>query len=194
MSDLAPGAFRTLVLQLIELLDEAGDRIESRADELSSCMQEILALPGLDERVVNPTAGPDQLAQLGWLYQDGDVRITRGTVPAGFAQAPHNHGAWNIFGVYEGAAQYTSYRRLDDGSTPYRSQLEVAEDRIMTAGDVSILPEPPHDIHAVIGLAPQTTTLLVARGDFARTRQHHLPERGCYVELEGDASSHQLWS
>lgn len=194
MDDPQQSAFRMLVLDLIAALDKAGDHIEDQADELTRCMQEILALPGLDERVVNPTAANGQLADLGWLYQDGDVRITRGTVPAGFAQAPHNHGAWNIFGVYRGAVQYTSYRRLDDGSQPYRSQLEVAEDRVMLDGEVSILPEPPHDVHAVIGLAPQTTTLLVARGSFARTRQHHLPERGCYVELEGDASSHQLWS
>ena len=126
-------------------------------------------------------AGDD--VSTGWLYQDGDLRIVRGRMRAGFSQEPHDHGAWNIFAVYRGACHYRAYRRLDDGSRPYRADLEVATDLVMTDGDVTVLPAPPHDIHAVTALAPSTTTLLVARGPFNSVRRQYLPELGAYREL-----------
>jgi hypothetical protein len=191
----APNATRRiLVHELIALLDKAGPRIESQADEISTCFGEILKLPGLDTAPASPAgAGTVGAASVGWLYQDGDVRITRGLLPAGFTQTPHNHGAWNIFGIYRGAVKYTSYRRMDDRSVPYVAELQVAEDRVMTDGDLTLLPGPPHDIHAVTGLAEQTVTLLVARGEFAPVRECYLPDQGCYVLRKGDGGGQQLW-
>jgi hypothetical protein len=185
---------RILVHDLIALLDKAGPRIESQADDIVACFRDILRLPDLDTAPASPAgAGAVGAASVGWLYQVGDVRITRGSLPAGFTQTPHNHGAWNIFGVYRGAVKYTSYRRMDDRSVPYVAELQVAEDRVMTDGDLTLLPEPPHDIHAVTGLAEQTVTLLVARGSFAPVREHYLPDQGCYVLKQGDGGGHQLW-
>jgi len=63
------------------------------------------------------------------------------------------------------------------------TDLEVATNRVMTDGDVTVLPAPPHDIHAVTALAPRTTTLLVARGPFSAVRRQYLPELGAYREL-----------
>ncbi len=184
-----PGTLRDLTLRLIDALDEAGDDVEGHADVLIARTQDILRLPALDEMVANPawsavtTDGP----AAGWLYQDGDVRITRGTMPAGFTLPPHNHGAWNIFGVYRGAVKYTSYRRVDDRDRSFHADLTVAEDRIMTDGDVTVLPPPPHDVHTVTGLAEMTTTLLVARGRFAEVREHYLVDDHCYILRPGDA-------
>jgi predicted metal-dependent enzyme (double-stranded beta helix superfamily) len=173
--------------QLLEILDDVGDDLLRREKDIVAVLQELLALPGLEAVVAHPTwteagTGPT----VGWLYQDTDLRIVRGTIPAGFVQAPHNHGSWNIFGVYRGSVHYRSYRRLDDRSRPHHAELAVAEDWIMGDGDVSVLPAPPHDIHSVAGLAPLTTTLLVARGPFAPTRERYLPERNAYFLAAGE--------
>jgi predicted metal-dependent enzyme (double-stranded beta helix superfamily) len=175
---------RESVGRLIELLDEVGDDIRSREKEITAVMQDLLALPGLDEVAANPTwteAGTGQ-ASTGWLYYDCDVRVVRGRMPAGFAQTPHNHGSWNIFGIYRGAVHYRSYRRLDDRSRAHVADLEVAEDRVMTDGDVTLLPAPPDDIHAVTALAP-TTSLLVARGPFDAVREQYLPDLHAYYDV-----------
>ena len=36
-------------------------------------------------------------------------------------------------------------------------------------------------------LATISTTLLVARGQFAEVREHYLPSEGCYILRPGDA-------
>jgi predicted metal-dependent enzyme (double-stranded beta helix superfamily) len=184
-----PLTMRSCALRIIELLDEVGDDVLAKEKELTRAVEDVLALPDLDTIVATPvwTETEQDDASTGWLYNDGDVRIVRGTLPAGYTLAPHNHGAWNLFGVYRGAVKYTSYRRLDDRSRPYHAELEVAEDRIMCNGDVTILPAPPHDIHGVIGLAPLTTTVLVARGPFSPVREQYLPDQRCYVHRRGDA-------
>jgi len=176
---------RESVGRLIELLDEVGDDICSREKEITAVMQDLLSVPGLDEVTANPTwteAGSAS-ASTGWLYYDCDVRVVRGRMPAGFAQTPHNHGSWNIFGIYRGAVHYRSYRRLDDRSRPHVADLEVAEDRVMVDGDVTLLPAPPDDIHAVSALAPVTTSLLVARGPFDAVREQYLPDLRAYYRV-----------
>jgi predicted metal-dependent enzyme (double-stranded beta helix superfamily) len=182
---------REAALRLIEILDEIGDDICSREKEIVAVMQDLLAVPGLDEVTANPTWSPaaSEGPSAGWLYNDGDLRIVRGRMPAGFIQSPHNHGNWNIFGIYRGAAQYRSYRRVDDRKRPFVADLEVVEDRVMADGDVTLLPGPPHDIHTVAGLAPLTTSLLVARGPFSAMREQYLPDRHAYYEVEAEEAA-----
>jgi predicted metal-dependent enzyme (double-stranded beta helix superfamily) len=182
---------RDAALRLIDVLDEVGDDICSREKEITAIMQDLLAVPGLDEVTANPTwTDPGSgRTTAGWLYYDCDVRIVRGRMPAGFAQTPHNHGSWNIFGIYRGAVQYRSYRRLDDRRRPHVADLEVAEDRVMTDGDVTLLPAPPDDIHAVTALAPMTTSLLVARGPFDAVREQYLPDRHAYYGVEAEEAA-----
>jgi len=175
---------RTAARDLLEVLDRVGDDVGAAEGEIETIMKELLLVEWLDDVDATPAGSDagDDVAN-GWLYQDGDLRIVRGRMRAGFSQEPHDHGAWNIFAVYRGACHYRAYRRLDDGSRPYRADLEVATDLVMTDGDVTVLPAPPHDIHAVTALAPSTTTLLVARGPFNSVRRQYLPELGAYREL-----------
>jgi predicted metal-dependent enzyme (double-stranded beta helix superfamily) len=182
---------RDSVLRIIELLDEVGDDICSREKEITGVMQDLLAIPGLDEVAANPTwteAGSGR-PTTGWLYYDCDVRVVRGRMPAGFSQTPHNHGSWTIFGIYRGAVHYRSYRRLDDRSRPHVADLEVAEDRVMVDGDVTLLPAPPDDIHAVTALAPVTTSLLVARGPFDPVREQYLPDLHAYYGVAAEEAA-----
>jgi predicted metal-dependent enzyme (double-stranded beta helix superfamily) len=177
-------AVRTAATRLLDVLDRVGDDVGAAEGEIEAIMKELLLVDWLDDVDGTPAGGDaDDDVSTGWLYQDGDLRIVRGRMRAGFSQEPHDHGAWNIFAVYRGACQYRAYRRLDDGSRPYRADLELATDRVMTDGDVTVLPAPPHDIHAVTALAPRTTTLLVARGPFSAVRRQYLPELGAYREL-----------
>jgi hypothetical protein len=59
----------------------------------------------------------------------------------------------------------------------------------MTDGDVTLLPAPPDDIHAVAALAPMTISLLVARGPFAAVREQYLPDRHAYYEVDAEAAA-----
>ena len=175
---------RAAATDLLEVLDRVGDDVLAAEGEIEAIMKELLLVEWLDDVDATPVGGDaDDEVSTGWLYQDGDLRIVRGRMRSGFSQEPHDHGAWNIFAVYRGACHYRAYRRLDDGTSPYRADLEVATDRVMTDGDVTVLPGPPHDIHAVTALAPRTTTLLVARGRFNSVRRQYLPELGAYREL-----------
>jgi hypothetical protein len=195
MAERPASAVRDCAGRLLEILDDVGDDVARREKDIVAVMEDLLALPGLDTVVASPvwTGAGNAVARaapgagnvadgptIGWLYQDTDLRIVRGTIGAGFEQIPHDHGTWNLFGVYRGAVHYRSYRRVDDGRVPFHAELEVVEDRVMTDGDVTVLPAPPGDVHAVVGLAPLSTTLLVARGAFAAERRRYLVDRGTY--------------
>jgi hypothetical protein len=176
---------RSCAGRLLELLDKVGDDVLAEEAAINEVMQELLALPGLDTISANPVRDASH-GGLGWLYYDGDLRIVRGSMPAGMHLAPHNHGSWNLFGVYRGAVRYESYRRLDDGTIPYYAELEPADHRTLRDGDTTVMPGPPHDIHGVLGLAPLSVTVLVARGFFSPAREQYFPERNAYLVFEGD--------
>jgi hypothetical protein len=84
---------------------------------------------------------------------------------------------------------YRSYARLDDRSRPYYADLEVVEDRIMTDGDVTVLPGPPDDIHTNAALAPGTVTLLVARDEFSSMREQYLPDLKSYYLVDAERAA-----
>jgi predicted metal-dependent enzyme (double-stranded beta helix superfamily) len=182
---------REAMQRLIATIDGANDDVLAVEKEIVGVMQDILAIPGLDTMIANPTAfdADPRRPSTGWLYYDGEYRVVRGHMPGGFVQKPHNHGAWNILAVYRGAMQYRSYRRLDDGTRPYHAELEVAEDRIMLDGDVTVMPGPPHDIHMNAGLAANTVSLLVARQHFNAEREQYLPELNAYYVIDAETAA-----
>jgi predicted metal-dependent enzyme (double-stranded beta helix superfamily) len=182
---------RDAMTKLIAVLDAVGDDVASAEAEITAAMQDLMAIPGLDTALATPTwtdVDPTR-PSTGWLYYDCEYRLVRGHLPAGFVQRPHDHGAWNILGVYRGAMHYRSYRRLDDGSEPYHAELEVAQDRVMNEGDVTVLPGPPHDIHSTAGLAPHTVSFLIARQEFNPMRRQYLPDLSSYYVVDADTAA-----
>jgi predicted metal-dependent enzyme (double-stranded beta helix superfamily) len=179
---------RELAGRLIDVLDEVGNAVETAEKELTAIMEDILALPDIEARSALRSSG-DGPFSTGWLYYDGDLRILTGLVPAGFVQKPHNHGTWNLFGVAKGAMHYRSFQRLDDRSQPNFADLQTSEDRILRAGDVTVLPGPPHDIHATAGLVDATVTVLVSRQQFNAVREQYLPELKSYYEVGAEAAA-----
>ena len=177
---------RDAMTKLIAVLDEVGDDVLSAEKEIVVAMQDLMTIPGLDTVATQSYTPPLEAGRptTGLLYYDGEYRLVRGMMPAGFAQKPHNHGSWNILSVYRGAMHYRSYKRRDSGDQPYVADLEIAEDRVMGEGDVTVLPAPPHDIHATAGLAPMTVSFLVARQQFGAMRQQYLPELKSYYVVD----------
>lgn len=180
---------RSAMADLIAVINGAGDDVAPVAEQIKDKMRALLSVPGLDEMSGPSTSPPGSPFSTNVIYYDGEFRVVRGTLPAGFVQRPHNHGAWNLLAVYKGAMHYRSYRRRDDGSQPFVADLEVAEDRVMTDGECTVLPGPPHDIHATAGLAPLTTTLLIAREQFLPLREQYLPELKSYYLIDGEAAA-----
>ena len=60
----------------------------------------------------------------------------------------HNHTTWAVIGVLRGTERNTVYQRKDDGSAPWRVEIEAQAPIEATAGKtVTMLP--PNDIHSV---------------------------------------------
>jgi predicted metal-dependent enzyme (double-stranded beta helix superfamily) len=177
---------RSAMTKLISVIEAVGDDVLAAQADIVAAMQDLMSIDGLDTASAHSTNVLKDPAKpsTGLLYYDCEYRLVRGQMPAGFQQKPHNHGSWNILAVYKGAMHYRSYRRLDDRSNPYVAELEVAEDWVMNEGDVTVLPMPPHDIHATAGLAPTTVSLLIARQEFNSYREQYLPELRSYYVVD----------
>jgi predicted metal-dependent enzyme (double-stranded beta helix superfamily) len=64
----------------------------------------------------------------------------------------HNHGSWAVIGVYKGREHETWYQRLDDGTVPGRSRLEVDQTFVNERGTASVVPDGRiHTVEAMDG-------------------------------------------
>lgn len=78
-----------------------------------------------------------------------------------FILPTHNHYMWNFLVICKGAMHFRWFRRLDDGSVPGRSQVEVGEDVVVRTGEVAFIAPPPHDIHELAIIEDGTWMLTV---------------------------------
>lgn len=76
----------------------------------------------------------------------------------------HSHGTWGVLGVYAGRDLHRSYRRQDGGTGAGRAVLELTDERVLTAGEVALIPRPPQDIHAQQGYGGEPAFELVLFG------------------------------
>ena len=116
-----------------------------------------------------------------WLYWDGEIGIFTAKLEHGVVVPVHNHGTWEIVGVYAGELNYQSYTRLDYGSREGYAELEIVEDRVLGPGDFSVVPLPPHDIHGFRAHAGDMWMIGVVSGDFAEERLYFDLDRKSYV-------------
>lgn len=150
---------------------------------LGALTRELLRDASLRDRGV-PRAGR-HADRTWWLYYDGELNVIRSVLAKGARIPAHNHGAWNVTGVVEGALRYVTYHRADAGDVPGRAELHVAEDAVLCDGELLFCPPPPDDIHEVECLQDETMTILVAP-QFAEVREYYAPAEGTYV-LRGGA-------
>jgi predicted metal-dependent enzyme (double-stranded beta helix superfamily) len=97
----------------------------------------------------------------------------------------HSHGSWGIVGVYRGVDLYQEWRRLDDGHGAGPALIELVDERILTPGDVAIVPPPPQDIHAQKGHGGETCYefVLFGRNVMQLPRLYFDPVRGLAEEI-----------
>ncbi len=80
----------------------------------------------------------------------------------------HNHNSWAMEGVIRGLERNRNYQRTDAGSEPWRATLEELEPTIVGAGETTLLPAPPADIHAVEIPADETLAIHLYGVDILR--------------------------
>ena len=84
------------------------------------------------------------------LYRSADRSLTLFSlvVPPGSATPVHDHLAWGLVGLYEGAQEETIYRVIGSRGQGH-SELEPKEVRQLVVGDFYDLIPPDNDIHRV---------------------------------------------
>ncbi len=123
----------------------------------------------------------NHVSQSNWLYYDGEIGILTAKCPSDVGVPVHNHGTWEIVGVYKGELAYRLFNRVDDGSRDGYADLQIVEDGVMRAGEFSVCPLPPHDIHGFQARNDDTWMIAVVHGEFAEERLYFDPEKKSYI-------------
>ena len=141
----------------------------------------------------DPTGGMgDGIGQYA-LYRslDGSLCLFSLVVPAGASTPVHDHLAWGLVGVYRGAQQDTTYRRLDDGSDAARADLRVASQQVVGRGDFYTLLPPEGDIHYVstVSDTPSVSIHLLANDTACVWRHRFDPDAGTVTAFRSGYSN-----
>jgi predicted metal-dependent enzyme (double-stranded beta helix superfamily) len=83
------------------------------------------------------------------VFRSDDLAILAVVWAADSGAPIHNHNGWAVEGVISGKEVNRNYQRLDDGSEPWRAQLEEVDPSEVRAGETTSLLLPPNDIHSV---------------------------------------------
>lgn len=124
------------------------------------------------------------------IYFDPDMTFILSCGDTSVNTGLHNHGVWNILFICAGSMDFQSCRRHDDLSRDGYADLTVVQDNVVRPGELGVAGVPPHDIHAVRILEPETWILTVAPGHADQLRQFYDPETKSYSvrRLFGDAA------
>jgi predicted metal-dependent enzyme (double-stranded beta helix superfamily) len=130
---------------------------QSDAERVDALRPAFARLLGTDGWLPEACAKPDAASRMGGgigqyaLYraEDGSLCLFSLVVPVGAETPVHDHLAWGIVGVYQGAQDETVYRRLDDGSAANKAVLEVSKRQTLKRGECYTLLPPTDDIHFV---------------------------------------------
>jgi hypothetical protein len=114
------------------------------------------------------------------LYNDGQLSIVVGHQPEGVLVPVHDHGMWEMLGLYRGSLEHRLYERDDDGSRPGHATLRLVDTRVLHAGDVITVPPPPHDLHGFSALEEDTYLFAVLPGWYADVRRYFDVKRNSY--------------
>jgi len=114
-----------------------------------------------------------------YLYYDGDISITFDHMPEGKDIPPHDHGIWEVLGVYSGRLHHTVYDRMDDGTKEGYAELTVIDDRMLEPGEIAIV-APPAEIHGFTAQTDDTWTVTVVGGPYKLDRAYYKPDENAY--------------
>lgn len=114
-----------------------------------------------------------------FIYYDGQLEITLNQMPNGIRFPAHDHGTCEANMIYSGRLAHTVYKRIDDGTRPEHADLAVIDDRVLEAGDISVM-VPPVEIHSFMGLSDDTFILTVVDGRLSANRHFYDLETHSY--------------
>lgn len=176
-----------------------GQAVETAARSIKDALQRLDGDPSRDPAAVGAAMKPlveryREVFELGvdrpsvlmaasrTVYADPELALLLSRANAGVEETLHNHGLWNVLVLCRGSMHFQWCQRLDDRSNPGKSELRVADDRVLRAGDVGAVGLPPDDIHSFVILEDDTWLYTVAPGDAHPTREIHDLARGTYIE------------
>jgi 3-mercaptopropionate dioxygenase len=162
--------------------------VRSDAERVEALRPAFARLLTTDGWLPETCAKPDEASRMGGgigqyaLYraEDGSLCLFSLVVPVGAETPVHDHLAWGIVGVYQGAQDETVYRRLDDGSDRDRASLEVSKRHTLKRGECYTLLPPTDDIHFVktISQVPSISIHLLANDTACVWRHRFDPASG----------------
>jgi predicted metal-dependent enzyme (double-stranded beta helix superfamily) len=114
-----------------------------------------------------PRAG-DFRPRLLYVDRDYDFNIVATCFAAGEATPIHDHGGtWGVTGVYRNVMETRRFERLDDGATPKHGEIRLTEQKVLRAGDTTMLPA--YGIHRESNPSGEpAVTLVVHERDLTR--------------------------
>jgi len=162
--------------------------VRSDAERVDALRPAFARLLTTDGWLPEACAKPDTASRMGGgigqyaLYraEDGSLCLFSLVVPVGAETPVHDHLAWGIVGVYQGAQDETVYRRLDDGRDADKAALEVSKRHTLKRGECYALLPPTDDIHFVktVSEVPSISIHLLANDTACVWRHRFDPASG----------------
>ena len=138
-----------LIAELDALVASERDprRIIGRA---SDSVRRLVAREGaLPERFLRATNPSGTTRNLVHKHPQGRYVVLAVLWPPGYETPVHDHEAWGVSGVHEGAVRVTNYVRTDDGSRAGHASLEEHSSLVAGRGSVTYVLPPAEEIHKI---------------------------------------------
>jgi predicted metal-dependent enzyme (double-stranded beta helix superfamily) len=130
-------AVRECAMTIIDLIKQHGENGPALLEGMRAPLAKVLARPDLLSLGVKREG--NHIDNSKYLYYDGQLIMTLDEFPKGKKIPPHDHGVWEALAIYKGRVAHTVYERHDDGSVPGYADLSVIDDRVLGAGDISMV-------------------------------------------------------
>jgi predicted metal-dependent enzyme (double-stranded beta helix superfamily) len=143
-----------ILAELISSVREASAADDFRPEQVRDLLTNVLSRGDdwLDRKYQTRHGEPKGKLYPLFRAEDRRCSILVAVFEAGVPAPVHNHGSWAVVGVYRGRERETWFRRLDDGSSPGRADLEVQRTWVNTPGTVNIVPDGTiHTVEAIDG-------------------------------------------
>ncbi len=175
---------RDCAMKIIDLIKQHGQNGPALLEGMKAPLAKVLAQPDLLKLGVKREG--NHIDNSKYLYYDGQLIMTLDEFPKGKKIPPHDHGVWEALAIYRGRVEHTVYERHDDGSVPGYADLSVIDDRVLGAGDISLVAQPA-EIHGFTALEDGTYSLTVVGGHYAEERHYFKPEEKTCVSRKPKA-------
>jgi predicted metal-dependent enzyme (double-stranded beta helix superfamily) len=170
-------SLRTAGREVAAAYDEYRDDFGSFVEVATPICRRLIERPDL------PTLGfaiGTHRAPMQLLYNDGELSIIIAHEPFNEAIPVHDHGMWEMLGLWRGRLDHCMYRRVDDGTRPGYAELDEVDRLMMEPGDVICVPPPPHDLHGFTAQTDDTYLVAILPGWYNDVRRYFDVQRKSY--------------